>query len=96
MAGIASYSRTDRFSTAFRGEYFRNSDGARIGGDIAGTHADVTVSELTLTGAYNFTAQLLGRLKVRQDWSDRKVFITGNTRGDQSQTSLALQAIYTF
>jgi len=96
VAGIASYSWTDRFSTAFRGEFFRDSDGSRIGGDIAGTHADVSVGELTLTGTYNFTAQLLGRLEVRQDWSDRKVFLIGNTRGDQSQTSLALQAIYTF
>lgn len=58
MAGIASYSWTDRFSTAFRGEFFHDSDGSRRGGEIAGTHADVSVGGVALTGAYGFTAQL--------------------------------------
>ena len=96
VAGIASYNWTDRFNTALRGEFFRDSDGSRIGGDIPGTHADVSVGELTLTGAYKFTSQLLGRLEVRQDWSDRRVFQKGNTGSDKNQTTLALQAIYTF
>ncbi len=96
MAGIASYSWADRFSTAFRGEFFRDSDGARIGGELLGTHADVSVGELTLAGAYSSTAQLLGRLEVRQDWSNRKVFFEGNAGADKNQTTLALQIIYTF
>ena len=92
VAGIASYGWTDRFTTALRGEIFKDSDGART----ALAH-DVRLSELTLTGAYKFTAKLLGRVEVRQDWSDRKFFAKGNgSSTDQSQTTLALQAIYTF
>ncbi|TAJ80327.1 porin, partial [bacterium] len=92
VAGIASYDWTDRFTTALRGEIFKDSDGART------TLAhDVRLSELTLTGSYKFTAKLLGRVEVRQDWSDRKFFAKGNgSSTDQSQTTLALQAIYTF
>ncbi len=81
---------------SLQGRVFRDSDGARIGGDIAGTHADVSVGDLTLTGAYNSTAQLLERLEVRQDWSNRKVFFEGNAGADKNQTTLALQIIYTF
>ena len=80
----------------FRGEFFRDRDGARMGGDIPGTHADVSVGELTLTGAYKFTSKLLGRMEVRQDWSNRKVFQENNTGSDKNQTTFALQAIYTF
>ena len=96
VAAIASYNWTDRFNTALRGEIFSDRDGARLGGDIPGTHANVTVGELTLTGAYKFTKMFLGRVELRQDWSDRKVFQKRNTGSDKSQTTLALQAIYTF
>jgi len=56
----------------------------------------VTVSEITLTGAYKFTKMLLGRAEFRQDWADRKVFQRGRTGSDKDQTTLALQLIYTF
>jgi hypothetical protein len=95
-AAIASYNWTDRFNTALRGEVFNDRDGARLLGDIPGTHANVTVGELTLTGAYKFTKMFLGRVELRQDWSDRRVFQRRNTGSDKSQTTLALQAIYTF
>jgi hypothetical protein len=95
-AAIASYGWTDRFSTALRGEIFKDSDGARLGGNLAGTHLDVTVAELTLTGAYKFTEKLLGRAEVRQDWADEKVFQKRDTGSSKSQTTLALQVIYTF
>lgn len=95
-AAIASYGWTDRFTTALRGEFFNDRDGARLGGDIPGTHANVTVGELTLTGAYKFTKMLLGRVELRQDWANRRVFQRHSTGSDKSQTTLALQAIYTF
>jgi hypothetical protein len=95
-AAIASYNWTDRFNTALRGEFFRDSDGARLGGDLTGTHRDVTVGELTLTAAYKFTRMLLGRFEVRQDWADGRVFQKRDTKSDKNQTTLALQAIYTF
>lgn len=96
FAGIASYDWTDRFNTALRGEFFKDSDGARLGGNIPGTHKDVTVGEITLTGAYKLTEKLLGRVELRQDWADERVFQKGNTRSDKNQTTLALQVIYTF
>lgn len=96
LAGIASYDWTDRFNTALRGEFFKDSDGARLGGNIPGTHRDATVGEVTLTGAYKLTEKLLGRVELRQDWADEKMFKKGNTGSDKNQTTLALQVIYTF
>ena len=96
VAGIVSYGWTDRFSTALRGEVFKDSDGARLGGDFFGTHADVTVSEITLTGAYKFTKMLLGRLEYRQDWADERFFKKRATNADKSQGTFAAQLIYTF
>jgi len=52
--------------------------------------------EFTLAGAYKFTEMLLGRVEIRQDWADQSVFAKGANGADTNQTSLALQAIYTF
>jgi hypothetical protein len=102
FAAIASYGWTDRVTTALRGEVFHDRNGARIGGDLNNGRPNVTVGELTLTGSYKFTKMLLGRAEVRQDWSNRDVFAVGDQTnrtshfGDGSQTTLALQLIYTF
>lgn len=96
LGGIASYAWTDRFNTALRGEIFKDSDGVRLTGGALGVAKDVLASELTLTGAYKFTEKLLGRVELRQDWADERVFQKGNTRSDKNQTTLALQVIYTF
>lgn len=96
VAAIASYDWTERFNTALRAEWFNDRDGARLGGDFAGTHANVAVSEMTLTGAYKFTKMLLGRAEVRQDWSDEKFFKRGSSNADKNQTTLALQLIYQY
>ncbi|HKY07329.1 MAG TPA: outer membrane beta-barrel protein [Candidatus Binatia bacterium] len=95
LAGIASYGWTDRFTTALRGEVFRDKDGARLGGSFDG-HADQTLAELTLTGSYKFTKMLLGRLEVRQDWADERFYKRGASRADKNQTTLAAQLIYGF
>ncbi len=91
VAAIASYDWTDRFNTALRAEVFADSDGARTG-----FAHDVTLSELTLTGAYKFTAKLLGRAELRQDWANKSFFSKGEGNSDRNQTTLALQGIYTF
>ena len=96
LAGIASYGWTDRFTTALRGEAFRDRDGARLGGNFAGTHADQTLAEVTLTGSYKLTKMLLGRVEVRQDWADRAFFKEGASRAEKNQTTLAAQLIYAF
>lgn len=90
-AAIASYNWTDRFTTALRGEIFHDSDGVRTA-----LAKDVSLSEFTLTGAYKFTAKLLGRIELRQDWSDQKFYAEGSRHTDKNQTTIALQAIYTF
>jgi hypothetical protein len=96
LAGIASYGWTDRFTTALRGEVFKDSDGARLGGNFAGTHADQTLAEVTLTGSYKFTKMLLGRVEFRHDWADEAYFKKGAARADKNQTTLAAQVIYAF
>jgi hypothetical protein len=96
VAGIASYGWTDRFTTALRGEFFNDRDGARLGGNFTGTHANNSVAEVTLTGAYKFTKMFLGRVEVRQDWSDQTFYRKGAASADKNQTTLAGQLIYTF
>ena len=96
VAGIASYAWTDRFATALRGEVFKDRDGARLGGNFFGTHANQTVAEVTLTGAYKFTKMFLGRVEVRQDWADERFYKRGATNADKNQTTLAGQLIYTY
>jgi hypothetical protein len=90
FAGILSYGWTDRFTTALRAEYFRDSKGARTGVN------DADLGEITLTAAYKFTAKLLGRAEIRQDWADQDVFKRGRANADSAQTTFALQAIYGF
>ena len=96
IAGIASWAWTDRFTTALRGEFFNDRDGARLGGNFTGTHANNSVAEVTLTGAYKFTRMLLGRVEVRQDWSDETFYRKGASSADKNQTTLAGQLVYTF
>src|SRR6266849_5314415 len=101
VAGIASYSWTDRVITALRAEFFNDRDGARTGGSING-HANVKLAELTLTGSYKFTKMLMGRAEVRHDWANEPVYKVGSPNRvgavnfDTSQTTLALQLIYEF
>ena len=96
LAGIASYNWTDRFNTALRAEVFQDRDGARLFGDLNGNHANVTASEVTLTGTYKFTKMFLGRAEVRQDWANREVFKKRAVFADKDQTTLALQLLYTY
>ena len=96
VAGIASYGWTDRFTTALRAEVFNDRDGARTLGNVAQTHANVTVAEATLTGSYKFTKMLLGRAELRQDWGNTRVFKRSANNGDKDQTTLAMQLIYTY
>lgn len=96
VAGIVSYGWTDRFTTAVRGEIFDDADGARLGGNFYGTHAQQTVGEITFTGSYKFTKMLLGRLEFRQDWSDEAFFKRGAGKADKNQSTLAAQLLYTF
>jgi hypothetical protein len=94
IGGVLSYGWTERFSTALRGEIFNDRDGARLGGGPS--HANVTVGEVTLTGSYQFTKMLLGRLEYRQDWADERFYRKRATSFDKSQGTFAAQVIYAF
>lgn len=95
LAGIASWNWTERFNTALRAEVFTDRDGARLGGTPSG-HANVTLSEFTLTSSYKFTKMLLGRAEVRQDLANESFYRKGATNADSNQTTLAVQLIYAF
>ena len=94
IAGVFSYAWTERFSTALRGEIFHDRDGARLGGGV--NHANVTVGEITLTGSYQLTKMLLGRLEYRQDWADDRFYQKRATSADKSQGTFAVQLVYAF
>ncbi len=49
-----------------------------------------------VTAGYRFPAQLLGRVEVRRDWSNKNFFAEKNSGFDRSQTTLAWQVIYGF
>ncbi|HWP59165.1 MAG TPA: outer membrane beta-barrel protein [Candidatus Acidoferrales bacterium] len=89
-AAIASYNWTERFNTALRGEIMHDKGGSRLG------FKDQDLGEVTLTAAYKFTSQLLGRFEVRQDWAGVKSLKKGCCSLDKNQTTLAVQAIYGF
>lgn len=89
-SAIASYNWTSRFYTALRGEVFHDKGGSR------GGVPRLTLGEITLTAGYKLTSQLLGRLEVRPDWSNKKFFAERNNGFDKSQTTLAWQVIYGF
>jgi hypothetical protein len=101
VAGIASYSWTDRFITALRGEFFSDRDGARVAGDFEG-HANVRLYEVTLTSTYKFTKMLMGRAEIRQDWASGSVYQIGDSWNranhpfSDSQTTFGLQVVYQF
>lgn len=102
VAGVASYNWTDRFNTAFRGEVFIDSQGARTfaSGIFAPVNPvrSVTLGEITMAGTYKFTKMLLGRAEFRQDWANHGVFQVGKagTGADSNQTTLELQLLYQF
>jgi hypothetical protein len=97
LAGIFSYDWTDRVNTSLRGEFFWDQNGARTFG-LGATHPEknIALGELTLTGAYKFTAKLLGRAEIRQDFANKDVYKNGAASADKYQTTFALQGIYTF
>jgi hypothetical protein len=39
---------------------------------------------------------LIGRAEIRQDWADERFYKRGRTALDKNQTTIAVQAIYTF
>jgi hypothetical protein len=72
-AAYAAYDFTDKLRASFRGEYFRDADGARTLAVAPGT--PVSLWEITATVQYKIWKGLVGRLEYRHDQSvNDKVF----------------------
>ncbi len=97
FGAVGSWSWTDRFSTALRGEAFFDEGASRTLGFVATKPIfNVSLGEATLTATYKFTKMLQGRAEFRQDWANRPVFQKGASGADANQTTLALQLLYQF
>jgi hypothetical protein len=97
LAAIASYSWTERFTTALRGELFFDNQAARtLGLGATQPVSSATLAEFTVTGSYKFTKMLIGRVEFRQDMADHGVYKKGSSNADSNQTTLGAQLLYTF
>ncbi len=86
VAGIAKYDFNDRYSLALRAEYFKDRDGFRTGTAQA-------LKEITITPEIRLAENLLLRPEYRHDWSDKRVFVSGRRK---SQDTIALGMMYTW
>src|SRR5262249_17298832 len=73
FAGIVSWDITDRFNTAFRGEWFEDESGIRTGTPGTPDH----LWELTLDFKYKLTDYFYVRTEYRHDESDHRPFVSG-------------------
>ena len=89
VAGYVNYQLTDKWHVSLRGEYFADPDGYRTG--IAQDW-----KEGTLTLGYTPTKHYEFDIEVRQDKSNKPVFLTTSGTGKSSQASLGFEAIYKF
>jgi len=86
IAGIAKYDFSDRYSLSMRAEYFKDQDGVRTGTAQA-------LKEITITPEIRLTQGLILRPEYRHDWSDEKVFDSGNKK---NQDTVTLAVMYTW
>jgi len=90
FAAVANYDWTDRFSTAFRGEWFEDAQGIRTG-------VGQTLWETTLDAKYRITQHLYGRLEFRHDESNKgDVFAAGDTKLLAGQDIVGFEFGYLF
>lgn len=85
ISGILSQDITDSFGLAFRGEYFDDDDGARIGIN------DLQIWEATLTANIKIRENLLVRPEIRYDKADQEIFA-----GQDNQLTTAIDFAYLF
>jgi hypothetical protein len=93
----AAYDWTERFRTAIRQEYFKDSDGARTG-----FGRKLSLWSTTLTLQYKIWRGLVGRLEYRHDQADERAY---RARYDSAHTlaptsraldTISLSAYYSF
>lgn len=91
-SGYALYGRyniTDKFALSARAESFKDADGARTG-------LPQTVKEYTITPEYRFTQKFILRGDLRRDSSNQPFFEKNGGEFSDSQTTMAVNAIYVF
>jgi len=96
-AGYVAYDWTEQLRTSFRGEYFRDADGART--LAVGAGAPVSLWEVTATVQYKIWKGLVGRVEFRHDQADEKVFkirTPGLVPTSKSQDTITLALHYLF
>lgn len=90
FAGVANYQFTDRFSTAVRGEWFEDANGARTGIRQA-------LYAGTVTAKYQLTQHLYMRAEYRRDQSTRsQVFEKEGGRAIERQDIAGFEFTYLF
>ncbi len=103
LAGYAKYGLTSKFSLAFRGEVFYDGGGTRTG-------TDQTLQGFTFTPEYDLSARFSRlnshfrkadgkfavRGEVRQDLSNKNVFLEGSNPIKRGQFTSAVNLIYLF
>jgi Putative beta-barrel porin-2, OmpL-like. bbp2 len=97
FAGYVAYDWTERLRTAFRGEYFRDADGART--LALGPGASVSLWEITATLQYKIWKGLVGRAEFRHDQANEKAFKVrgpGGVPTGKSQDTITLALHYLF
>ncbi|MFN3533684.1 MAG: outer membrane beta-barrel protein, partial [Candidatus Brocadia sp.] len=85
FSGIINQDITDYFGVALRGEYFDDSDGARLG------VAKLNLWEVTLTANLKIRENLLVRPEVRYDEGSEDIF---NGRDNELTTAIDLAYLF--
>ncbi|HHT9128226.1 MAG TPA: outer membrane beta-barrel protein, partial [Candidatus Wujingus californicus] len=85
FAGIINQDLTDSVGVAFRGEYFDDKDGARLGVD------ELDIWEITGTVNIKIRENLLVRPEIRYDEANQEVFV-----GHDNELTTAISVAYMF
>lgn len=89
VAGYVNFQASEAMRLSVRGELFDDKDGYRTG-----TSQDL--KELTATVGYAVDKSFEVAAEVRQDMSNKDVFLDSDGKADDTQTSLALRGLYKF
>jgi hypothetical protein len=93
LSGIINQDLTDSVGVAFRGEYFDDGDGARLGGfdDGDGFDLDINIWEITFTTNIKIRENLLVRPEIRYDEANQDIF-----NGRDNELTTAIDVAYMF
>lgn len=89
IAGYAKYAFNDKYAVAGRYEYFNDHDGFTT---LTAQHFN------GVTGTFQrvFAKNIISRVEVRRDMSNRSTFARGTNETVKNQTTAALGLVYTF